>query len=139
MVSRYLKLDPEFAYQFKKDIRSSEETFFKISQKINAYKLLRKKESILKNKLKLAFTSLKTKISFMEGTFPEEERKSAEYNILQRQRETIKLKERERYENIQPTRNIRTIQSIENKPILKQQRDVSDDLEEIRQNLQRFN
>ena len=139
MVSRYLKLDPEFAYQLRKDIRSSEETFYKISQKINAYKLLRKKETVVKNKLKLAFTSLKSKINFMEGNFPEEERKAAEYNILQKQRERIRSQEKEKHENIPRERSIHTMQHIEGKPSPKKHRDISEDLEEIRQNLQRFN
>jgi hypothetical protein len=137
MVSRYLKLDPEFAYEFRKNIRSSEETFYNISQKINAYKLLRRKEGVIKNKLKIAFTSLKTKIIAMQGTFPEEERKSAEYNILQRQRGITKL--REKNEVIHPVRNMHTIQHIENRPSPKKHRDISEDLEEIRQNLKRFN
>jgi hypothetical protein len=137
MVSRYLKLDPEFAYEFRKDIRSSEETFYKISQKINAYKLLRKKETIIKNKLKLAFTSLKTRIIAMEGTFPEEEKKSVEYNLLQKQRGIIKS--REKPENVSPQRNIHAMQHIENRPNPKKHRDISEDLEEIRQNLKRFN
>jgi len=143
MGNRYLKLDPEFAYQLKKDINSSEETFYKISQKINAYKLLRKKEAILKNKLKISFTSLKAKISFMESTFPEEERSNAEYNLLQKQKHEKKP--------VQPARipdqmhihhQVQHIQQVENNEIQEQKqepkKDIYQDLEEIKKNLERF-
>lgn len=126
MASKYIKIDSEQAYQIKKDIRFSEDTFYKISQKINAYKLLRKKEMVLKNRLKVALSSLKSKVAYMESTFPEEERKNVEYTILQKQRQEKKLN--------RPAQIPRTVHHHEEKP----QKDVSGDLEEIRKKLERF-
>ena len=128
MASRYLKLNIEQAYQIKKDIKSSENTFYNLSQKINAYKLLRKKEAILKNRLKVSLTSLKSKISLMESTFPEEERKNMQYNIMQKVKQERKLNPQ-----------IQRPQPITHHPIKKESvRDVSADLEEIRRKLERF-
>lgn len=127
MADRYLKLDPELAYQIKKDIKSSGETFYTISQKINAYKLLRKKEIVLKNKLKIALSQLKSKIDYMESTFPEEERKNVEYTIMQKERQQRKLN---------PL--IKSISSMHHHIKQETQKDVSQDLEEIRKKLERF-
>ncbi len=90
MDSRYLKLNPEEAYELRKNLQFSEEKFNNIQRQIRAYKFLRKKEIILKNKLKIAFTSLKGKISLMESTFPEEERKNAQEHIFQNKQQQRK-------------------------------------------------
>jgi len=146
MVSRYFKLNIDEAYQIRKDIKSTENTFFDLSQKINAYKLLRKKEAILKNKLKVSFSSLKSKILLMESTLPEEERKNIEYNIMQKEKQIKKLN--------QPIQKSHTIHQVnttnegqinqtnivhKHQTIKKESvRDVSVDLEEIRKKLERF-
>jgi hypothetical protein len=126
MANRYLKLDPELVYQIKNDIKSSDETFHIISQKINAYKLLRKKEVVLKNKLKISLSQLKSKIDYMESTFPDEERKSIEYTIMKKEKELKKLNPM-----------IKSISSIHHKK-QETEKDVSQDLEEIRKNLAKF-
>jgi hypothetical protein len=128
MADRYLKLDPELAYQIKKDIKSSVESFYVISQKINAYKLLRKKEIVLKNKLKIALSQLKTKVDYMESTFPEEERKNVELTIMQQERQQRKL--------AQPKERI--VHPVQHHVRQEPKKDVSQDLEEIRKNLERF-
>jgi hypothetical protein len=127
MASRYLKLDPEFGYIINKEIKSSREVLNNLTLKINAYKQLRGKEIVLKNKLKVSFSNLKTKINFMESTFPEEERKS----LKNKREEKLIIREENPYDDFS---NIK-------KPSLQtrkkeDRRDVSDDLEEIRQKLE---
>jgi hypothetical protein len=89
MDSRYLKLEPEEAYWIKKHINLSKETFESILQHILSYQSLRKKEIIIKNKLKVSFSQLKSKLNLMEFTFPEEERKNA-YNRTYEKEKGIK-------------------------------------------------
>jgi hypothetical protein len=128
MASRYLKIDPDFAYHIKNELKSSSELISNISQRINAYKQLRRKEIVFKNKLKVSFTGLKSKISLMESTFPEEERKIAPRRIITRE-----INEDKRFNEFT------LIQKPNFQPRKKEEkRDVADDLEEIRRKLDRF-
>lgn len=77
MDSRYLKLEPEESYWIKKHIKISKETFENILRHLLYYQSLRKKEVIIKNKLKVSFSQLKSKLNLLELSFPEEERKNA--------------------------------------------------------------
>jgi len=142
MDNRYLRLNIEEAFQIKKDINSSVNTFYSLSQKINAYKLLRRKEVVLKNKLKVSFSSLKSKIALMESTLPEEERKNVEYNIMQRVRQEKRLNPQiQKIPNVPSINSTNQRTSQNNKNNMKEKepiRDVSSDLEEIRKKLSRF-
>ena len=141
MDSRYLKLNIEQAYQIKKDINSSKDSFYNLYQKINAYKLLRKKEAILKNRLKVSFTSLKSKIVLMESTLPEEERKNMKYNMMQKEKQARKLNPQ--IQRPQPMHQINQMDTVNQGHVhhavkKESMRDISADLEEIRKKLERF-
>jgi len=158
MVNRYLKLNVEQAYEIRRDIKSSVDSFYNLSQKINAYKLLRNRESILKNKLKVSFTSLKSKISLMESTLPEEERKNIEYEMMQKSRQERKINppiqrpspafhpaphpspppmhqiDQSHMQRVNPINQNHIPRPVKREPV----RDISEDLEEIRRKLARF-
>jgi hypothetical protein len=89
MDSRYLKLEPEEAYWIKKNIKISKETFENILRHLLYYQSLRKKEVIIKNKLKVSFSQLKSKLNLLEFSFPEEERKNT-YNAIWEKEKGIK-------------------------------------------------
>ena len=125
--SRYLKLNPEEAYEMRKDLQFSEEKFNNIQRQIRAYKFLRKKEVILKNKLKIAFTSLKGKISLMESTFPEEERKKAQDQIFQNKKQQQKKDFFPINTSFKP-----------HFPIMEPRKSHSEDLDDIKRKLQRL-
>jgi len=146
MANRYLKLNIEQAYQIKKDMNSSVNNFNNLSQKINAYKQLRKKEIVLKNKLKVSFSSLKSKIYYMQSTLPEEERKNMEYELMQKNRQEKRFNPQvQRFPlvpDVEPTRKITQNNNNNNNNNTnntnQSSRDISADLEEIRKKLERF-
>lgn len=118
MENRYLKIEPEQANYIKRQLSLYEESLSNISRIIRAYKLLRKKEIVIKNKLKLSISSLKAKMSLMESTFPEDERK-------------IHTDESWRNEH---RADIRPVQRTQ----VQESRNINQELEEIRQKLARF-
>ena len=73
METRHIKLDYEEALHAKKQILSTELNLLQTSKKIRNYKVLRKKELLLKSKLKINLKSLQEKIKFIISTFPKEE------------------------------------------------------------------
>ena len=81
MGSRFIRLTNEETIWIKKHIKISEATFENILRNILAYHALRKKEAILKSKLKNSLIQLKSKINQMELNFPEQERKDS-YEII---------------------------------------------------------
>lgn len=89
MDSRYIKLEPREAHWIKKHIEISEETFGNILRYLLFYQSLRKKEVVIKNKLRASFSQLKSNLNSMELTFPEEERKNA-YNKMYENEKGIK-------------------------------------------------
>lgn len=76
MEGRYIKLDPEYVYNLRRELKSYDDFFNNVLRNIRSYKLLRKKEVALKNKLKIEITALKTKMNSAEQTLPKEERDS---------------------------------------------------------------
>lgn len=94
MVNRYLKINPEEADSIKKQFAFSRGGLDRIVAVIRAYKLLRKKEIVIKNKLKISISSLKSKINAMESSFPEEERRIAFEKHYEQERKNIKPKEK---------------------------------------------
>jgi len=89
MDSRYIKLEPQEALWIKKNIRISQETFSNILRHLLFYQSLRKKEIVIRNKLRASFSQLKSSLNTMEFSFPEEERKNA-YNIMYEKEKGIK-------------------------------------------------
>ncbi len=75
MDSRFIRLNPEEAIWIKSNLNSSQTSFENILKHVLSYQLLRKKESILKNKLKASLAQLRSKINQIELNFPEAERR----------------------------------------------------------------
>lgn len=73
METRHIKFDYEQALDAKKQLLSSEISLLHILKALKAYKDLRKKEFIEKNKLKTNLTSLKNKIKLIKTEFPKPE------------------------------------------------------------------
>ena len=136
MDSRFLKLDQEYAYNLRKEINLSRDSFNKILMEIRAYKLLRKRETVIRNKLKLCLASFRTKLNLVESTFPEEERKKAIDRFLQKKEESKDPEEKRHYES---SHHINTKHHQEEtlfKP--NNERNINDELEEIKRKLARF-
>ncbi|MBR9704836.1 hypothetical protein GOV12_05470 [Candidatus Pacearchaeota archaeon] len=74
MVNRYLKLSTQEATVIKDQFDIAENKLNNIIRIIRNYRISRKKEIALKNKLKTSIIQLKTKINNLEISFPEDER-----------------------------------------------------------------
>ena len=70
METRHVRLDYEQALNAKKQLLSSEINLLHMIRALKAYKMLRKKEFIEKNKLKTCLTSIKIKIKLFESKLP---------------------------------------------------------------------
>lgn len=75
METRHVKLNYEEALSAKKQLLSSELNLLHIMKILTNYKLLRKRELQIKNKLKNTSSSLKIKLNSIESSFPTEEEK----------------------------------------------------------------
>lgn len=73
METRHIKIDYNEAVFAKKQLLKSEIDTLNVLRKFKNYKILRKKENSLKNKLKTSITSLKTKTKLIHSSFPKEE------------------------------------------------------------------
>ena len=67
MENRHVKFEYEDALNGKKQLLSSEINLLHILKKIKSYKLLRKKELILKNKLRLQLGNLRKKLIILHN------------------------------------------------------------------------
>lgn len=126
MVNRYLKLETREADIIKNQFFLCENGFSNIQRIIENYKISRKKEIIIKNKLKLSISSLKAKLNALENTFPEDERKES-FEDYYRKKQTKKHNEKTRHS---PEKH------FENK---EENIDPYEDLENIKTQLSRFN
>lgn len=72
MEARHIKLDYETALNSKKQILMSEANLLRILEKVSFYKILRKKELELKNKLRIELISLIAKIDLVHDYLPSE-------------------------------------------------------------------
>lgn len=72
METRHIKFEYSEALEAKKQILTTELNLLQISKKIRNYNLIRKREYILKGKLKILTNQLKNKIIQIQSTFPEE-------------------------------------------------------------------
>tara|TARA_Y100000310_G_scaffold329968_1_gene400778 strand:+ start:1421 stop:1750 length:330 start_codon:yes stop_codon:yes gene_type:complete len=70
METRHIKLTHEEALNAKKQLLSSEINLLYMLKKLTKYRLLRKKEFAVKNKLKVETTALKSKLNILLSTLP---------------------------------------------------------------------
>ena len=71
MENKYFKLDFNQAVSAKKDLLSSQIGLINVIKRINQYKLLRKKERVIKSQLRMSLEILREKINLMQSTLPE--------------------------------------------------------------------
>jgi len=94
METRYIKVDYEKALLSKEQALSLELSLLQTEKNIKNYKILRKKELALKNKLKIFLKSIKTKINSLQSLFPEKEQplvpKKRKKSIEKKERQDIK-------------------------------------------------
>ena len=136
MDNRFLKLDTDYVYNLRKEITLSRDSFNKIQIEIRSYKLLKKRESVIRNKLKLCLASFRTKLNLVESTFPEEEKKKAINKFLQKKDENTTPEEKRHYESNHHS----NIKHHQEEVFFKQkkERNVDAELEEIRRKLAKF-
>jgi|SRR3989344_5318864 len=72
METRHIKIGYEEALNSKKQLLTTQLNLIQTIKKIKTYNFLRKKEIAAKNELKTSLLSLKSKISLIQSTFPEE-------------------------------------------------------------------
>lgn len=79
MQSRYIQLTREQALLLRQNLTFLREKLINVQEKIKFYNLLRKKETILRNKLKVCSAGLKSRLKLMESTMPEDEIKHSHH------------------------------------------------------------
>jgi len=99
METRHIRMDYEEALNAKKQLLTSEINLLHIAKKIKNYKLLRKKEIATKNKLKTSLTSLKSKITMLQSSFPNETQPKSDFKKTKKQ--AILGKEEQESESLQ--------------------------------------
>ena len=92
MKKLHVRLEYNETIEGKKEILSSQVNVLELLKKIKNYKILRKRELILKNKVKKEIRILSTEINKIQETFPEEETAEGSW-----EKKEI-LKEEEKYE-----------------------------------------
>jgi len=75
METKHIKLSHVEAIFAKKELLHSELDILNVLRKFKNYKLLRKKETATRNKIKTTLTSLRAKASVIQSSFPAEEAK----------------------------------------------------------------
>ena len=73
METRHIKLNYGEALNTKKQLLSSEINLIYVNKNLSKYRILRRKEFALKNKLKTNITSLKAKLNLLLSTLPKDE------------------------------------------------------------------
>lgn len=94
MEARHIKLDYENALNGKKQILMSEANLLRVLEKISFYKISRKRELELKNKLRIALINLIAKIDLIDSYLPSE-------SIPKIKKKSKKQKENKNSRNIQ--------------------------------------
>ncbi|MGV8152362.1 MAG: hypothetical protein ACP5OG_04725 [Candidatus Nanoarchaeia archaeon] len=110
METRYIQLTEEDSKNIKKEILTVEMNLLNTIKKIRNYKILRKKENIMKTKLKSSFSGLKSKLYSIESSFPIQPTKEKDIKI-----------------------NIKELKTEKNK-----NKDIQEELEEIKKKLQKI-
>jgi len=72
METRHIKIDYEDALDSKKHLLSSEINLLHILKKIKSYGMLRKRELMLKGRLKIQLNNLRKRISLVQYSLPTE-------------------------------------------------------------------
>ncbi len=73
METRHIKIDYEEALASKKNLLTSEINLLNVLRKINAYKTLRKRELLNKNRLRVQLGNLRKRIDLLQSSFPVED------------------------------------------------------------------
>lgn len=136
MDSRYLKLGPQEAIWIKDHIRSSKDSFENILRHMLAYQLLRKKEIMIKSKLKLSLSQLRSKLNSIESNFPEEERKDIYEQIYQKEKYNKKSKRNSDEFHQEIPMRLMHLHSLINKEKITNR---DKDLEDIKKKLEKLN
>jgi len=82
--TKYVRLEFEEALNAKKQFLSSELNLLQTAKRVRNYKILRKKEIAVKNKLKTALRILRTKMSSIQTSLPEQEKLKAPKTRIKR-------------------------------------------------------
>ena len=96
METKHIKLNYVEAVFAKKELLHSEIDILNVLRKFKNYKLLRKKETAIRNKIKSNLTSLRAKAKQIQSSFPAEEAKK-----VKRIRPREKRKENSNHQGIQ--------------------------------------
>lgn len=94
METKYIQISYGEAFASKKQLLSSELNLLHALEEVRNYKVLRKKELMIKNNLKIVLKDLRIKINQIQSTFPEE-------TILKISKEKTKKMKKEQEQNIQ--------------------------------------
>jgi len=73
MESRHIRINYEDILIGKKSLLSAEMDILQIIKRIRNYKILRQKESSLKNKLRTQLVSVRSKTTIMQKSFPQDQ------------------------------------------------------------------
>ena len=73
--TRHVRLDYEEALGAKKELLNSQLNLLHIGRRVKAYRILRKKELVVKQKMKSEMTALRMKIGLILSSFPRGEGK----------------------------------------------------------------
>ena len=74
MEIKHVKFEYEETLNAKKNLLYSELNLLQTAKRVRNYKLLRKKELELKNRLNVYLKSLNAKLNFIQSAFPEKEK-----------------------------------------------------------------
>ncbi len=137
MDSRFIRLSPEEAIWIKGNLRNSQTSFENILKHVLSYQLIRKKEAILKSKLKVSLSQLKSKMNLMEISFPEQERRDA-YEVMYEKEKSKKhhhpIHNHQIEEHHIPHRLNHLHKMIQNE----QKRSVDEELDDIKKKLEKL-
>ena len=93
METRHIKVEHNRVLFGKKQILTTELELLRVLRKIKNYKLLRKKENALKNKIDVDLASVRTKLNLLFSTFPEDQiKKIPKEKITDKRRKKEKTK-----------------------------------------------
>jgi len=87
METRHIRMGYEEAILAKKQLLSTQINLLQTIKKVKAYRFLRSKEMIIKNKLAINLTSLRNKIKAIEATFPRQEIKIEKIESKEKEKE----------------------------------------------------
>jgi len=101
METRHVKLTNEYAISAKKQLLSSEINLLYMIKNLSRYKLLRKREFVIKNKLKTALTSTRAKLNLLLSTLPDNQGNPRKIKRKARRKQEEKQELTEELEDIQ--------------------------------------